>query len=83
MANALIGHNQRLSPKALQPYSANGAGTVYIVQHPSVKADVAAEAFALLTLLNDPEGSPGASILARFWYTRLPSANIREIEVSL
>jgi DNA helicase II / ATP-dependent DNA helicase PcrA len=40
IANALINHNQRLAPKALNPCPQNGAGVVYIVQHDSVADEI-------------------------------------------
>jgi superfamily I DNA/RNA helicase len=40
IANSLIGHNQRLAPKALNPHPQNGEGTVYIVQHTSVYEEI-------------------------------------------
>ena len=40
MANALINHNQRLAPKPLNVFPANGDGTVYIVRHYSVGDEI-------------------------------------------
>ena len=40
IANALIGHNQRLAPKILTAYTQNGHGTVHIVQHYSVGNEI-------------------------------------------
>ena len=40
IANALIGHNQRIAPKTLNSYSQNGQGQVYIIQHNSIDDEV-------------------------------------------
>jgi DNA helicase-2/ATP-dependent DNA helicase PcrA len=40
IANSLIGHNQRLAPKPLNPFPQNGEGQVYIVQHSSVAEEI-------------------------------------------
>src|SRR6185312_9832730 len=41
MANNLIQRNTRLAPKVLNPYTQNGPGTVYRVQHASVQDEIA------------------------------------------
>lgn len=40
IANALISHNQRATPKVLNPFPQNGNGDVYIVQHPTVSDEI-------------------------------------------
>jgi superfamily I DNA/RNA helicase len=40
IANALISHNQRLSPKVLNAYPPNGEGDVHIVQHGTAADEV-------------------------------------------
>ncbi len=40
MANSLIGHNQRLAPKPLNPCPQNSEGEVYIVQHNSIAEEI-------------------------------------------
>jgi superfamily I DNA/RNA helicase len=40
MANALIGYNQRLAPKTLNPSPQNAQGDVYIIQHNSIEDEV-------------------------------------------
>lgn len=40
IANALIAHNQRATPKVLNPFPQNGVGDVYVVQHPTVNDEI-------------------------------------------
>ena len=40
IANALISHNARLMPKVLAPFLTNGAGTIHVIQHNAVNAEI-------------------------------------------
>jgi DNA helicase II / ATP-dependent DNA helicase PcrA len=42
IANDLISRNQRLTPKVLSPYTPNGQGNIYIVQHHSIADEIQA-----------------------------------------
>jgi superfamily I DNA/RNA helicase len=63
IANALINHNQRLAPKALNPYPQNANGDVYIVQHNSVADEVETLAAYIEWYLNTHGGMPAGEVL--------------------
>jgi DNA helicase II / ATP-dependent DNA helicase PcrA len=63
IANALINHNQRLAPKALNPCPQNGGGVVYIVQHDSVADEIETLAAYIEWYLNANAGVPAGEVL--------------------
>lgn len=63
VANSLIGHNQRLAPKALNPFAANGAGQVFILQHVSVDEEIAILSAYIDFYLANHDGVPAGEVL--------------------
>lgn len=63
IANSLIGHNQRLAPKPLNPCPQNGQGTVYIVQHNSVYEEINTLAAYIDWYLRQNAGIPAGEVL--------------------
>jgi len=63
IASALINHNQRLAPKALNPCPQNGEGVVYIVQHNSVADEIETLAAYIEWYLSTHAGIPAGEML--------------------
>lgn len=63
IANALIGHNQRLNPKVLNAYPPNGEGDVYIVQHSNAVDEVQTLADYVDWYLQIHAGVPAGEVL--------------------
>jgi len=63
IANALINHNQRLAPKALNPCPQNDEGVVYIVQHNSVADEIETLAAYVEWYLGTHAGMPAGEVL--------------------
>ncbi len=63
IAGSLIGHNQRLAPKALDPFPANGQGQVHVVQHSSVQEEIDTISLFIDFYLANHAGLPAGEVL--------------------
>lgn len=63
IANALINHNQRLTPKPLNPFPQNGDGEVHIVQHNTVEDEIRTLALYIEWYLQNHPGMPAGEVL--------------------
>ncbi len=63
IANVLIGRNQRLAPKGLNPCAQNGQGEVFIVQHNSVTEEIQTLAEYIDWYLQNHAGMPAGEVL--------------------
>jgi DNA helicase-2/ATP-dependent DNA helicase PcrA len=63
IANALISHNNRLAPKILLPHGPNAQGSIFIVQHHSVTAEVQTLAQYIDWYLLQHPGLPAGEVL--------------------
>jgi superfamily I DNA/RNA helicase len=63
MANSLIGHNIRLAPKQLLPFTQNPLGHVYIVQHNTVPDEIETLARCIEWYLSSNPAVPAGEVL--------------------
>jgi superfamily I DNA/RNA helicase len=63
MANALIARNRRQEPKVLMPFNGNQEGTVYIVQHQDIDAEITCLAAYIDHYLHEHPDTPAGEVL--------------------
>ena len=63
IANSLIAHNQRITPKVLNPFPQNGNGDVFIVQHRTIADEINTLADYIEWYLQNHPGTPAGEVL--------------------